>query len=121
SQGSESTNADFPPKQEMGDNDAKGNSHSRRRLGNCYLNRASGGCLRTPAHSDEGPRGGKRAMARQQCVCCPPWHCTAVVLVAVVLVELRRRGDVVGDGWSLTCNILRKCSGTRLRVEARQW
>src|ERR1700681_1913569 len=55
---------------ENGVENAKDNHHCACCSANCCINGASGGCFRTPPHTNEGPRGGKRAIPEQQCLCC---------------------------------------------------
>ena len=83
-----------------GDGNAKENSHHARCSANCCIDRASGGCHRTPPHASEGPRGGLEDIAKQQCLCRTRRYCSAFVLVK------RSRGrDDVGARWSLTCDV----------------
>jgi hypothetical protein len=87
-----------------GDDNAKENSHRVCCSANNCINRASGGCLRTPPRACEGPRGGKRAIAEQQCLLCR----TQSYPGAIILVERRRRRDEFGARWPLIYNVLRR-------------
>jgi hypothetical protein len=101
----ETQNRDFP-KETMGDNNAKENFHRNNRFANCCINRAGRGCLRTSPRASEESCDGNRAIAEQQCLCRTPGYRSAILLV-----ELRRRRDGVGNGWSLICGISKKGSG----------
>jgi hypothetical protein len=56
-------------RKQNGADNAKENSHRACCSANCCINRAGGGCLRASPHANEGPRGGKRAITEQQCLC----------------------------------------------------
>src|ERR1700722_13293549 len=78
---------------------AKENSHHARCSANCCIDRASGGCLRTPPHPSEEPGGGLGANAKQQCLCRTRLSCRVRFQGrAVVLDEF---GQWLLGGWLL--------------------